>query len=73
MAVVNLATADQRLAAVTEQWDANPWLLNTPGGVVDLHSGQVTEHHPEDYLTKITLCRPNPIARRHYGRPFLIA
>jgi putative DNA primase/helicase len=54
MAVVNLATADQRLAAVTEQWDADPWLLNTPDGVIDLRDGNMHEHHPEDYLTKIT-------------------
>jgi len=30
-AVVRLATADRRLAATVEQWDANPYLLITPG------------------------------------------
>ena len=30
-AVERLAKADRRLAATVEQWDANPWLLNTPG------------------------------------------
>jgi hypothetical protein len=39
-AVERLATADRRLAATTDQWDADPWLLNTPGGVVDLRSGE---------------------------------
>jgi phage/plasmid-associated DNA primase len=34
-AVERLAAADQRLAARTEQWDADAWLLNTPGGVID--------------------------------------
>ena len=34
-AVVSLAGEDRRLAATTEQWDADLWLLNTPDGVVD--------------------------------------
>src|SRR5262249_35128939 len=33
MAVVNLAGTDRRLAAVSDQWDADPWVLNTPDGV----------------------------------------
>jgi putative DNA primase/helicase len=53
-AVVSLAGEDYRLAATTDQWDADPWLLNTPGGVVDLRNGKVREHRAEDYATKIT-------------------
>ncbi|MGA9082614.1 MAG: hypothetical protein WB390_09170, partial [Pseudolabrys sp.] len=34
-AVVALAGEDRRLAATVDQWDTDPWLLNTPGGVVD--------------------------------------
>ena len=33
-AITTLARADRRLAAVVDQWDADPWLLNTPGGTV---------------------------------------
>src|SRR5262245_7035230 len=51
-AVVALAGEDSRLVAVTEQWDADPWLLNTPGGVVDLRTGDKSEHQPEDFMTK---------------------
>ena len=29
-AVERLTRADRRLAATAEQWDADPWLLNTP-------------------------------------------
>src|SRR5262249_13565896 len=32
-AVERLARSDRRLAATVEQWDADPWLLNTPEGV----------------------------------------
>ena len=38
-AVERLAKADRKHAATIEQWDADPWLLNTPGGVVDLRTG----------------------------------
>ena len=57
-AVERLAKADRRLAATVEQWDANPWLLNTPGGAVDLRTGNRHSHRPGDYLTQITAVYP---------------
>ena len=51
-AVTTLARVDRRLAATAEQWDNDPWLLNTPDGVVDLRNGQTRAHRPEDFLTK---------------------
>ena len=57
-AVERLAKADRRLAATAEQWDVDPWLLNTPGGVVQLRTGQLRPHDPLDYMTKITAVAP---------------
>ena len=57
-AIERLARADRRIAATTDQWDADPWLLNTPEGVVDLKTGQLRAHRPEDYMTKITATGP---------------
>jgi len=57
-AVVSLAGEDRRLAATTDQWDADPWLLNTPDGVVDLHTGRLREHQTTDYMTKQTAISP---------------
>lgn len=57
-AVERLAKADRRQAAVIDQWDADPWLLNTPGGVVELRTGKMRPHRPEDYMTKITAVTP---------------
>jgi P4 family phage/plasmid primase-like protien len=37
-----------------DAFDADPDLLNTPGGVVDLRTGQIHEHHPDFLMTKIT-------------------
>jgi putative DNA primase/helicase len=57
-AVERLARADRRHAASTEQWDSNPWLLNTPGGVIDLRTGALRPANREDYMTKMTAGAP---------------
>ncbi|HRL55355.1 MAG TPA: hypothetical protein PK805_14020, partial [Acidovorax temperans] len=46
--VERLARADRRHAATTDEWDADPWLLNTPGGVVDLKTGRMRPHERAD-------------------------
>jgi len=57
-AVVSLAQADRAHAATVEQWDADPLLLATPDGVVDLKTGSLRPASREDYLTKITAVGP---------------
>jgi len=57
-AVERLAKADRRHAATSDQWDTDPWSLNTPGGVVDLHTGEIRPHQPGGYMTKITTVAP---------------
>lgn len=57
-AVESLARSDRRHACTVEEWDADNWLLNTPGGVVDLRTGQAREHDRDDRMTKITTATP---------------
>jgi putative DNA primase/helicase len=57
-AVERLAKADRRLAASVDQWDSDPWLLNTPGGVIDLRSGERRPHRPSDHFTHLTAVDP---------------
>src|SRR5262249_19505832 len=57
-AVVSMAREDRRIAATIDQWDADLWLLNTPGGVVDLRTGNLRPHQVDDYMTKITAVAP---------------
>ena len=52
-AVERLARADRRHAAVSDQWDSDPWLLNMVSGIIDLKTGLVTPHNRELYMTKI--------------------
>jgi putative DNA primase/helicase len=58
-AVISLASDDPRHAATIDQWDTDPWLLNTPGGVIDLRTGVRRDHRAEDYLTKLTAVAPD--------------
>jgi putative DNA primase/helicase len=58
-AVERLAKADRRIAATVDQWDTDPWFLNTPGGVIDLRTGERRLHNPRDYITKTTAVAPD--------------
>jgi putative DNA primase/helicase len=58
-AVVSLARADRRIAANTDQWDSDPWLLNTTAGAADLRTGALRGHDPNDYCTKMTTVAPD--------------
>ena len=53
-AVERLAKSDRRLAATVDQWDADPWELNTPLGMLDLRTGKLRAHRSDDYVTKMT-------------------
>jgi putative DNA primase/helicase len=57
-AVAHMTRSDPRIATVAEMWDADPWLLNTPGGVVDLRTGKMRPASPSDHMTKITAVAP---------------
>lgn len=57
-AVERLARADRRLAATTDQWDRDPWLLNTPAGPINLKTGVMYGHYPQYHLTRITAVSP---------------
>lgn len=56
--VERLARSDRKHAATTDEWDADIWLLNTPGGIVDLHTGRMRAHDRRDRMTKIAAATP---------------
>jgi putative DNA primase/helicase len=58
-AVEKLARSDQRHAILPEQLDADPHLFNTPGGTVDLRTGQLRPHRREDQITKLAGATPD--------------
>ena len=56
--VVKLARSAPCHATVSDNWDRDPWLLNTPGGVVDLKTGELREHDRDDLMIKMTTATP---------------
>lgn len=56
----NLCGADQRIAVTPTQWDADPLLLGTPSGTVDLKTGLLRETRQDDMITKSTAVSPEP-------------
>jgi putative DNA primase/helicase len=57
--VERFAKGDPRIAVTIEYWDSDPWLLGTPGGTVDLRTGQLRESRHQDGITKCTLVAPD--------------
>lgn len=50
-----------------DKLDANPYLLNTPAGMVDLRTKQVLPHDPKAYCTKIAKCGPGSEGRQMWA------
>jgi putative DNA primase/helicase len=70
-AVVSLAQSDRKIVATSDQWDADPWLLNTPDGVVDLKNGKMREHRASDYMIKMSRVAPNAKCQTPLWQKFL--
>lgn len=51
-AVVNMFRSD--VAVDIHELDSDPWLLNTPAGILDLKTGEVAEHDPYVRMTMMT-------------------
>jgi P4 family phage/plasmid primase-like protien len=59
------ARADRAHAVTNEIWDADPFLLGTPGGTVDLRDGTMSEPRADDFISKLTAITPE------HGEPTL--
>ena len=56
--VLGIAGSYPEHAMRADQFDADPWLLGTPEGVVDLRLGKLVEATPDMCITKITAVSP---------------
>jgi len=56
--VEKYAQRDPALAVTAADWDADPFLLATPGGTVDLKTGKLRAARPQDGITKLTTVAP---------------
>jgi putative DNA primase/helicase len=57
-AVERFAKTDPEIAVTADDWDSNPFLLGTPGGTIDLRTGELREPAQHDGITKLTSVAP---------------
>lgn len=65
------ARTDRLHAMTGDEWDLDPWLLGTPGGTVDLRTGEVQRPRPDDLITRTTAVAPAAEDRCHLWHRFL--
>lgn len=63
-AVKSIAASDPAVAITQDAFDADPMLLNTPSGVMDLETGEVLPCRPEMLMTKIAGAAPEGPCQR---------
>jgi len=56
--VERFAQSDPALAVTSAIWDRDPFLLGTPGGTLDLRTGELREPASDDHITKLTAVAP---------------
>lgn len=70
-AILQQASSDPRISVPYAAFDAHPYELNTPGGIVDLTTGQLLPSDPARLHSRTTLATPNPDADRTVWQRFL--
>jgi putative DNA primase/helicase len=56
--VERLAQAARIFAVTHDHWDQDQWLLGTPGGTIDLRTGELQPVRREDHISKQTAITP---------------
>jgi putative DNA primase/helicase len=54
--IARLAQSDPKVIAHFDTLDADPWLLNTPNGPIDLRTGELSKPDPAKLVTRSSLC-----------------
>lgn len=63
-----MAARNPTVAVTQKAWDADPWLLGTPGGTVDLRTGDIKPADPADHITKQAGAAPIPLGEFGAGQ-----
>jgi len=58
-AMLTLAQSIPGIATHPNSFDRDPYLLNTPAGTVDLRTGKMRAHNPDDLIRQITKVAPS--------------
>jgi putative DNA primase/helicase len=65
-----MARSDRRVAMTTRDWNPDPWLLGTPGGHVNLKTGELLDADPSLNVSLLTSVAPAEIgtATPHFAK-----
>ena len=56
---LKFAACDPKMAVTADGWDTDPMLIGTPGGVVDLRTGILSQSNPALRITKLSGVAPS--------------
>ncbi len=62
-AMIGLARSAPQISTVHTKLDADPWLLNVANGTLNLRTGELHPHRPEDLITKLAPVTYDPKAK----------
>lgn len=69
--ILDIAASLDGMKAHAEELDANPYQLNLRNGTYDLLTGELKDHDPGDFITKVTNAAFDPDADQTRWREFL--
>jgi len=70
-AMISLAKSESDMTATADQWDSDPWAFNCDNGTIDLRTGKLRAHNPDDLLTHYSPVPFDPDADAVTFRNFL--
>ncbi|MBD3334438.1 MAG: hypothetical protein GF355_02890 [Candidatus Eisenbacteria bacterium] len=68
---MEFAQTEAPLAALPEEFDADPWAFNVLNGTLDLHTGELRPHDRDDKITQLAPIQHDPEARLQLWENFL--
>jgi putative DNA primase/helicase len=71
-ACLSLTETDYRVTVDIDALDARPWELNTPGGIINLRTGELRDPDPKALHTRSTIVAPDPTADQTPWLDFLL-
>ncbi|WP_052403016.1 phage/plasmid primase, P4 family [Muricoccus aerilatus] len=70
--VERFAQADRAFARTSDTWNRDPWLLGTPGGTVDLRTGELRPARQDDHISRSAAVAPSLTAECPLWDAFLL-
>jgi putative DNA primase/helicase len=71
-ALIEAASWIPELNVKTDDLDTDPWLFNVRNGTIDLKTGEIREHNPDDLITRIANVDYDPSADCPHWKKFIM-